>query len=407
MISLEDIKTNGGTQSREGLDQNTVEEYTDAMKNGAEFPPVVIVGGWLVDGFHRVAAARAAGWSEILAICEEGTKEDAQWRSFGVNNAHGLRRNNRDKRKAVKNAIKHPLSKGLSFREIARHTGVDHHTVKDVWDEMKYAGENPHDPCPDIPAWYSLLQPVMYYPYDDRARIIWNLPAKGWANCSIPWGYEKPDHIHHMQGDWFLERAHYRDYKFLEPPPEGESPFWLARFRDLPFPQNCNIYLDNRTQCIYPIRAKGWNIKLPKTEQVTSGRHSEMLKAPWQWMDWELITDGPAYDEFLVRFVSWGNEVLPEPTPTAPIESQASPDLEDEDFEDEDELEDIDDSSPSEYGINNVLGYSDEFIDDVQKLAAVWIDQLKDLAQRNNVTLNEVRELIWEDLADLVDERAI
>lgn len=398
MIPLTDIKTNGGTQSREGLDKTTVEEYTDAMKNGAEFPPVVVVGGWLVDGFHRVAAARAAGWSEILAICEEGTKEDAQWRSFGVNNAHGLRRNRNDKRKAVTNAIKHPLSKGLSFREIARHTGVDHHTVKSVWDELKYAGENPHDPCPEPPAWFSQLQPDKYYPFTYEDRIIWNTPADSWGN-DVPWGYEKPERVNCTRGDWFLENTRYRDYEFREAPPQGEPPFWFPRLDSLSSNLAYNLYLDNRTKCIYPIKVKGWSPKLPKSEGITNTSRGHIMRVPWLWLDWELITEGPAYDEMIDRFISWGNEIE-ETTAAAPVEPQAVPDLEDEDFEDEDELEDTEDSSSSEYGINNVLGYSDEFLNDLQKLTAIWFSQLKELAERNKVEFDEALDLACDDLRE-------
>ena len=43
---------------------------------------------------------------------------------------HGLRRTNDDKQRAVKAALAHPKSAGMSGRDIARHVGVDEGTVR-------------------------------------------------------------------------------------------------------------------------------------------------------------------------------------------------------------------------------------------------------------------------------------
>jgi hypothetical protein len=75
------------------------------MKEGAEFPPVTLfydgTDYWLADGFHRVEAAFGAGLTEIVAEVKQGTRRDAILYSVGANAAHGLRRNNADKRRAV------------------------------------------------------------------------------------------------------------------------------------------------------------------------------------------------------------------------------------------------------------------------------------------------------------------
>jgi predicted RNA-binding Zn-ribbon protein involved in translation (DUF1610 family) len=133
VLKIDDIRTDGGTQPRTSIDYQAVQDYADAMADGAKFPPVIVfydgTDYWLADGFHRVQAALVAGRAEIAGEVHQGTLEDAQWHSFGANKANGIRRDNRDKQRAVRAALTHPKSQGLSDSAIARHVGVDHVTV--------------------------------------------------------------------------------------------------------------------------------------------------------------------------------------------------------------------------------------------------------------------------------------
>lgn len=134
-VAISRIKINGGTQIREALyDNATLEEYRDAMDAGATFPPIFVVEDgdnlWLVDGFHRVAAAQKLGRKTIDANVREGTLEEAQWLACAAN--RGLMRSHKDKRAAVIAALKHPRSRDLSDRAVAMHCGVNHHLVGDV-----------------------------------------------------------------------------------------------------------------------------------------------------------------------------------------------------------------------------------------------------------------------------------
>jgi ParB-like chromosome segregation protein Spo0J len=83
VIALAKIRLDGGTQPRAALDQATVDEYADAMENKAQFPAVTVfyddTDYWLVDGFHRVAAAKKKGETRISAIIRPGSLADAQW----------------------------------------------------------------------------------------------------------------------------------------------------------------------------------------------------------------------------------------------------------------------------------------------------------------------------------------
>lgn len=105
-LALNKIRTDGGTQSRESLSTDTIGEYTEAYRSKENgMPPVVVFfdgkAHWLADGFHRVAAARAAGCARIDAEVKKGTQRDAVLYSCGTNSTHGLPRTNADKRRAV------------------------------------------------------------------------------------------------------------------------------------------------------------------------------------------------------------------------------------------------------------------------------------------------------------------
>lgn len=104
-ISLDLIRTNGGTQMRAELDQSVYFDYRDKWLAGVEFEPVDVFHDgstyWLADGFHRFYGAREAKRSSIPARVKQGTQRDAILFAAGANAAHGLRRTNADKRQAV------------------------------------------------------------------------------------------------------------------------------------------------------------------------------------------------------------------------------------------------------------------------------------------------------------------
>lgn len=146
-ISLDAIELNNACQSREELNQQVIDEYAQNMRDGAEFPPIKVYQEgdiyWLYGGFHRVQAARNAGWTEIQAEVMPGTLEDAKWLSYSENQNHGLRRSNSDKRKAIQAALKHPQGADKSDRQLGKHCGVDHKTVGRWREELELTGEIP------------------------------------------------------------------------------------------------------------------------------------------------------------------------------------------------------------------------------------------------------------------------
>lgn len=117
-------------QSRVSIDWEIVEEYAQAMRDGAAFPPInVFYDGakhWCWDGCHRIHAARQAEKPSIIAIVESGSRRDALLAAAGANTEHGLRRSNDDKRRAVQMLLEDEEWSGWSDREIARRCNVDH-----------------------------------------------------------------------------------------------------------------------------------------------------------------------------------------------------------------------------------------------------------------------------------------
>lgn len=104
-LNLQNIRIDGGTQSRSALNEDVVADYAMSVRDGFDFPAVVVFfdgsDHWLADGFHRYFGYQKAGAVEIEAEIHAGTKRDAILYSVGANARHGLRRTNDDKRKAV------------------------------------------------------------------------------------------------------------------------------------------------------------------------------------------------------------------------------------------------------------------------------------------------------------------
>ena len=110
VLSLDRLVTDAGTQVRSAIDDVVVDEYVQALADGAQFPPVVVFRAdgaeMLADGFHRVFAYRKAGRSEVPADVYHGTREDALWFALGANRAHGQRLTGADKRHAIELAYR-------------------------------------------------------------------------------------------------------------------------------------------------------------------------------------------------------------------------------------------------------------------------------------------------------------
>lgn len=134
------IRTDGGTQMRAELNAATIDEYAQAMQTGALFPAIVVYHDgseyWLGDGFHRLAAHKRIFDDLIDCEVRSGTRRDAVLCAAGANAAHGLRRTNADKRRAVEALLRDEEWAAWSDREIARKCNVSADLVGDLRKEI-------------------------------------------------------------------------------------------------------------------------------------------------------------------------------------------------------------------------------------------------------------------------------
>jgi transposase-like protein len=133
-LRINDIRRDGSTQTRRWLDASVVRRYCALLKQGANFPPVRVwfdgINYWLVDGFHRVAAAESAGFKYVTAEILHGPLEAAIWDSFSANSRHGLPRKRSDLVAIIGRAIKHTQAASMSNVDIAKHLGVTETTIR-------------------------------------------------------------------------------------------------------------------------------------------------------------------------------------------------------------------------------------------------------------------------------------
>lgn len=145
-MSLGLIRTDGGTQARASLDQEAVTDYAEAYRQGGTLPPVIVYhdgqDSRLADGFHRVEAAKQAGFDDITADVRQGTRRDAALFACGANRKHGVRPTRADKRRAVERMLADEEWSGWSDRRIAAHCGPTHPFVAKVRAEMGSASGN-------------------------------------------------------------------------------------------------------------------------------------------------------------------------------------------------------------------------------------------------------------------------
>ena len=132
---LSDIHVDPHLQVRADVDQDMIDEYTQAMKDGAVFPPIQLTatgnGYRLVDGRHRFEAANRIGLKTINAevITAEGPMALAT--AIKANSAHGRQLSSQEKREALERLLQDSVVVGWSDRSISRATGLSGALVAD------------------------------------------------------------------------------------------------------------------------------------------------------------------------------------------------------------------------------------------------------------------------------------
>jgi hypothetical protein len=109
-IKLQKIRLDGGTQPRKEIDEPLVQHYTEVLLEGKDrFPPIDLwfdgKSYWPSDGFHRFHAHKRAGFLDIEAVVNQGTKRDAFLACLKANGKHGKPRTPEERRYVVQLAI--------------------------------------------------------------------------------------------------------------------------------------------------------------------------------------------------------------------------------------------------------------------------------------------------------------
>lgn len=133
-IELARLTLDPRLQPRDRIDDALVKAYAEDMGRGDMFPPIRAVQNgkaiWVVDGWHRVHAAKSLGLAEIAAHVTPGSFEDAEDLSFTVNRDHGLRRTHQDVQTAIARALKTDRWVARSDSWIGEWIGCSFHTVQ-------------------------------------------------------------------------------------------------------------------------------------------------------------------------------------------------------------------------------------------------------------------------------------
>lgn len=144
-LKLKQIRTDGGTQARVRMCQDTIAEYASKMSDGVVMPPVVVFFDkkeyWLADGFHRYFAAKSNGDLEIGCDVHDGTVEDAMLYSFSANGGRGLSMTPEDNHSIVSRMLAHPKWKSWTDSAIAKHIHVSNSTVGRIRRKLEESGK--------------------------------------------------------------------------------------------------------------------------------------------------------------------------------------------------------------------------------------------------------------------------
>lgn len=182
MIRLNQLVTDAGTQMRERISAEQVEEYKQAMMDGDEFPKLVVFNDngrlILADGFHRLAAMLAKGqeWADV--DLREGTVRDAILFALKANAKRGLPRTRADKRKAVNYVLDNPDYVGLNNTNVAMMCGVTSEFVRQMRlerDAPAKAAKPPKEKAPVEKSNIAISEPEEF---DERDEVIDGLAAE-------------------------------------------------------------------------------------------------------------------------------------------------------------------------------------------------------------------------------------
>lgn len=143
-ISISKIVSDENIMPREHINHIYINNLVDDLETGAKFPPVdLFFNGkqyFIADGFHRLEVFKISGHNKIMSTVRKGNRRDALSFSCGVNSEHGLRRTNKDKKKAVFKMLNDSEWGTWSDGKIAQHCIVTQQFVSKLRRELTQNG---------------------------------------------------------------------------------------------------------------------------------------------------------------------------------------------------------------------------------------------------------------------------
>lgn len=159
----DDMQMRASTGSySQGTDKECIEQYAEAMKEGAKFPPLECIeltkkhgeiksgSIVLVSGFQRYYAAIHAGIDNFDCEVRQGTWEDARKRAFIANATHGKKRTVKDLHRVLTEI--HKDYPNLKQSDVAKLAGCTQQTVANFRQRLKEAEQPKAAPAPSTKA---------------------------------------------------------------------------------------------------------------------------------------------------------------------------------------------------------------------------------------------------------------
>ena len=133
-LNISEITIDKDFQIRAEIDNPTVQKYVELLSENVRFPPLDV---WetdgkyiLIDGFHRIAAMKEAGYVECEVSVYSGTKTQAMVQAARSNRSHGRPLTASDLRSTIAKLIE--CDRDMSNASIAENAGCSPHTVNAV-----------------------------------------------------------------------------------------------------------------------------------------------------------------------------------------------------------------------------------------------------------------------------------
>ena len=145
-VQIADIVLRDEWQVRAGMNLGVVSDYVTATIHG-KMPPIRLarVKGalMLVDGWHRLAAANRLKRTEIRAVVEDMTEQEARWAAADANTTHGLPLKRSEKREVFRRYVQTGRNlegrKLKSYRDIAGDLhGIAGKSTLQRWMELDF-----------------------------------------------------------------------------------------------------------------------------------------------------------------------------------------------------------------------------------------------------------------------------